>query len=122
MSKLKLKKQSNGNYGIDNMKKVLLWIIFFTNEGFEIAKDGKVSIWEMLGLIDNVADIPEIYKASGYIHAEYNDMDSSEKSELVEVMKVELDLPNDKTEKIIEKAFESLAALQEIWIIRNDKA
>lgn len=102
--------------GIDNIKTAVIAAINF-GEKIEknLADDGKISLTEALGIgATSFTDIMKIVKSGKEIKDEFLDLDDLEKEELIDLVKEELDLENDKVEVIIETAVEFLAKLGDL--------
>ena len=102
--------------GIDNLKKAIVAVI---NLGEKIEKnlsdDGKISLAEALGIgTSSFGDVVKIIKSGHEIKDEFLDLDDQEREELIDIVKEELDLENDKIENIIEKSVEFLVQLEEL--------
>ena len=102
--------------GIDNLKKALIAAI---NLAKKIEKnytdDGKISFVEVLGIgASSFGDILRVIKSGSEIKAEFINLDDNEKDELIQFVKDEFDLENDKIENIVEKSLEFLVGLDEL--------
>ena len=108
--------------GIENLKKAVIAAI---NLAEKIEKnysdDGKISFVEALGIgASSFGDVLKVIRSGKQIKAEFLDLDSEEKTELINLVHNELDLENDKLEIIIEKSIDFLVGLEElISAIRN---
>ena len=102
--------------GIENLK---IGVVAAINLGEKIEKnysdDGKITLAEALGIgASSFGDIMKVIKSGGQIKAEFLNLSAEERSELVSLVKEELDLENDKVEKIIENAVEFLLTLENL--------
>lgn len=102
--------------GISNLKIALVAVI---NLGEKIEKgladDGKISLAEALSIgASSFGDVVRFIKSGNAIKQEYTDLDDKERVELIDLVKEELDLENDKVEVIIEKAVELLVNLEDL--------
>lgn len=90
---------------VQNIKEVVLFLCRLTDGIVKSAPDG-FSVWKDWGnFIDaGKALIPAI-KDFRQIPKEYADMDEAERAEIVQMVKDEFDIPNDKIEVFVEKAF-----------------
>ncbi len=99
--------------GIENLK---IGIVAVINLGERIEKglndDGKITFAESLGIgTASFPDFIKVVKNGRKIKDEFLDLDADEKIELVNFVKSELDLINDKVEEIIEKALDVIVSL-----------
>lgn len=102
--------------GIENLKIAVVAVI---NLGEKIEKnladDGKISLAEALSVgAGSFGDVIRLIKSGNAIKQEFIDLDDQERIELVDLVKEELDLNNDKVEIIIEKAVELLVNLEDL--------
>lgn len=97
--------------GIENLKLVVRFAIDLGMEIDKKLEDGKITIWEGLGLIPELKALPNIIAHSEDIRNEFLDLDDSEKTELVGFVKDNFDIENDKVESIIEKSIDMITAL-----------
>lgn len=100
--------------GIENLKKTLIAAINLAERiDKNYADDGKISFIEVLGIgAASFGDILRVIKNGSEIKKEFLDLDDNEKAELIQLVKDELDLNNDKVEGIVEKALEFLVSLE----------
>lgn len=99
--------------GIDNLKIALVAAINFGESIEKNLDDGKITLAEALGIgAGHFGDIVRVLKNGTKIKAEFLDLDESERLELVELVKDELDLNNEHIEVIIEKAIEMLLSIE----------
>ena len=102
--------------GIENLKVAIVAAI---NLGEKIEKnladDGKITLIEAFGIgASSFGDVVKVIRSGNDILDEYNDLEDDEWTELVELVKDELDLENDRLEEIIEKAVEFLSQLDDL--------
>lgn len=100
--------------GIENLKKALL-VVINLGESVDkaLADDGTVDLLEGIGIASKAVKIWKVAKDFLVLKEEFLDIDEDEKAELVTYFSDELDLENDVTEVIIEKAFALLINLKE---------
>lgn len=98
-------------FGIEKLKEAALFTISFTEALDKRLEDGKMSFLETITLGAKLKDLPSIIRNGPEISQEYMDLDSSEKEELVEFIKEELELSNDRVEDLIENSLSVLASL-----------
>lgn len=106
-------------FGIEKMKVVLMFIINLGERFEKITREdspgGKKVTWgEVLGSALLLKDVPSLIKAIPELKAEFLDLDETEKQELKDYVKVELDLEDDAVEKMIEKAWNTLVSLSSL--------
>ena len=100
-----------GKTGIDSTKAVL-------GKGFKIAEaiaealeDKKISFGESLELGAKLLGLVGMFKHIVNIPAEFKDFTKQEQDELIKFFIDEFDIPNDKAEEIVEKAFKGIIEL-----------
>jgi len=101
-------------YGIENIKKSLLVVINFAESLENKLEDGKLSWPERFGLIKDLKDLPEIIANYKELVEEIRNLDEVEKSQLLEFVRAELDLENDRVETAIEAVLSFLQSLSEL--------
>lgn len=102
--------------GIESIK---IAVIAAINLGEKIEKnladDGKISLTEALGIgAGSFTDVVKVLKSGSQIKDEFLDLDDDERTELIDLVKSELDLDNDKVEVIIEEAIVFLLQLDRL--------
>lgn len=102
--------------GIENLK---IAIVASINLGEKIEKnysdDGKITLAEALGIgASSFGDIMAVIKSGSEIKNEFLDLTAEERLELIDLVKSELNLEDEKTEKIIENAVEFLFSLEKL--------
>lgn len=96
--------------GIEKLKLAILAVITLGEKIENSREDGKTTLIESIAIgTSTLPDVIKIIKNGEQIKAEFLDLDEAEKTEIVEFIKSELDLINDKLEEIIEKAVEIIA-------------
>lgn len=100
--------------GIENLKKDLGVLIGIAQKVSEALEDGKVNIFEGIGLAITAVKAWKITKDYDELKAEYEDLDEDEILELHTYFVAEFDLANDKIENIIEQAFLLLLNMKNI--------
>jgi hypothetical protein len=97
--------------GTENIKKALALVI---KVGTDLAKgleDKKLSLAEYIGLGIDLLDAPSVIKSWSNIKAEFADLDATEREEILEWVKSEFDISDDKLEAQIEAALGVLEAI-----------
>ena len=97
--------------GIDILKKAVKVAIDFGEALDKKLADGKLTFIEAFQLIPDLRELPWAISNASIIKDELLDLTDLEKAELVQYIKDELDLENDKVESIIENAISALLAL-----------
>ena len=108
--------------GVDNLKKAILAVIKLAEKiDKNLADDGKITLWEALGIGGaSVGDLVFVIKNASIIDDEFADLDEQEREEVLSFIKSEFDLQNDKLESIIETSLVIIMQLNElIHIIRK---
>lgn len=102
--------------GIENLKIAVFSVINLAEKiEDKHSDDGKISLMEALNVgTSSFTNVVKVIKSGKQLKAEFLDLDEFEKAELLELIKAELDLQNDKVENIVEKAIELLMNLEEL--------
>ena len=90
--------------GIKEISEVVKFVCALGNAIGEAAKDGQVSLGDAAGLIPLLYKLPSAVDGIDQIPAEVKDLSEDEMAELAQLVKDELDLPQDKIEGAIEDA------------------
>lgn len=96
---------------ITHLKNAVVFAATLVNSIYEKLEDGKLKFFEGLQLALQLSQVNEIIKNAALIKAEYQDLDESERLQLVDAVKDELNLPNEKAERITEYSFELLTLI-----------
>ena len=91
--------------GIENIKEVLLFVCKLTDGFVKSLADGKFNFADALNFYPAAQSFPAAIKDIKQLPAEYKDMDAGEKAQLVAYVQDEFDIPDDKIEEYIERAF-----------------
>lgn len=98
--------------GIDNIKKALKFAGTLTDSIVNALKDdGKIKGMEFFQIAMTLPGLVPVLRNVNEIVDEYYDLDLNEMEELKVYFKEEFDIPNDKVEEKIEKAFNLILAL-----------
>lgn len=100
--------------GIEKLKRLASIGIEIGGDIEKALEDGKVSLWEGLGIVPNLKDLGFIIKERKDIKAEYEDLSNAEKEELCLYIKEKFDLKNDKLEMIIEKSLDFAVSISDL--------
>jgi hypothetical protein len=84
------------------LKEVLSFLCALANTIGEVSEDGKVSKSEALALLPLLYKVPSAIDGIGEIPDEVADLSQEDIEELAQMVKDELDLPQDKIEDAIE--------------------
>lgn len=93
--------------GVDNIKKVLSFVIGITKDIVKAQEDGKFSFKDLPLFVDDAFKIPAVIRAATEVYDEYVDLDAEESAALKEWAKGEFDWPDEKVEELIEAAFDT---------------
>lgn len=89
--------------------KALTKLVIFTSKlGNGIGKsleDGKITFSDVMNFIDPLIALPAAFNDIEKIPEEFRDLDEAERQQLVEDVKSELDLADDKAEEFVEDTF-----------------
>lgn len=105
-------------FGIENIKKLLLFVFAFTDQAFKAGADSKFKWTEIFGFADEIMQIPGVIKALPQIKQEFADLDDTERAELIAYIKEHFDIPDDHLEGMIETGLEvsvNLLGMIEHW-------
>ena len=98
--------------GIDNIKKALKFAGTLTDSiVIALKDDGKIKGMEFFQIAMTLPGLVPVLRNVNEIVDEYYDLDLNEMEELKVYFKEEFDIPNDKVEEKIEKAFNLILAL-----------
>lgn len=102
--------------GIDNIKKALKFAGNFTKAIVESLKDdGKIKGFEYFKIAFTLPDLYPVIKNISVIIDEFEDLDDTEYVEVCEYFKKEFDIPNDEVEEKIEKAFDFIISIADLF-------
>ncbi len=93
-------------FGIENIKVVLAWSLSFGQELSEDLKDKKIKLFEALGFIDNIVDIPKLVAAIPQIKDEMSELSETEIAELELWVSENYDFQNTTAKELIDAAFD----------------
>src|SRR6187402_1763224 len=95
--------------GITNLQAAVLLAVAFANEAHKAAADG-FKPQDLFGFIDEVMQVQGVIATKAEILAEMNDLDLTERGEIITAVAEKLDVGNDKAEAIVADAIDWLAA------------
>lgn len=98
-------------YGID---KLILLVDFFVDLSLELTndlRDKKIKIGELIGLIDNIKELPKLYIHSKEIAAQITNLSTDEGVELIAHVENTFKLGKEKTIKIVHHSLMILSNL-----------
>lgn len=84
------------------LKEALKFICALANTIGEVAKDGEISLGDATHLIPLMYKLPSAVDGIAEIPAEVKELSSEDLAELAQLVKDELDLPQDKVEMAVE--------------------
>jgi hypothetical protein len=100
--------------GIDKIQKILRRLGDFLSTIAEANEDKKFTFIEVTKISLSGAQLGWCFKSWQELKTEYEDLNESEKLQLLSEFKTEFDLPNDKAENAVEKIIEVLVASDQI--------
>ncbi len=100
--------------GIEEIKKAVKEVIDIGMAVVKAADDGKINFAEGFGIAWELKDLYKIYNNFPQIKAEFEDLGSEDRAELLAFVAEEFELENDKSEQIIEKSFAMLLSIIEL--------
>jgi hypothetical protein len=106
-----------------NIKETKELVSFGLSAGVAIAKaleDGKFGVIDVIKFLPVLKAAKEAFQGVDQIPAELLDLSDIEKDELVQMVKSDFDLPDDKVEAMIEAGFEvALSVLQIVTSLKK---
>ena len=111
-----IEKDENGKLGVENIKKVMAFVLILGVKVDEVAEDGHVGLFEMLGFVPTVAQVGEVYKAVPDAFNEYKDLDSEEQAEIESWLVSEHNTDPGEVAEVVENVLLSLVYLQKVWL------
>ena len=93
-------------FGIAKLKILLVFVITLGESFAQKMADKKISLVEGFGLAMDLRPLPGIIRDRKLLVNEFKGLDTAEKQELIDLVALELDLPNDEVERKIEQGFE----------------
>ena len=95
---------------IDKLKLLVSFCVKFTNALVKRLEDGKLTLLEGITMAPVLASVPELFNSRKEILDEFKDLDQDEVDELINQVGVELDLPGEKANKIVQASLKWLDA------------
>ena len=105
------KEKKLSKFGINNIKFAVIFIINFGESLNDKLEDKKLSWGERLQLIIDLRPLLEIIKNWRDMSDEIKDLDQEENRQIIDLVKLELDLPNEKAERYVIHSLNLLSAL-----------
>lgn len=106
--------------GIENLKKVVKFALDVTKQISDSLSDGKITTLELFNFIPELSQIPGIVTSWPNITAELKELEAAERQQLLDYVKAEFHLPNEKLESFIENALMNVVSL--IALVEEFKA
>ena len=103
--------------GIQETKEVLSAAAAMGNGYSQAIADGKIGIGDIGFLITALVKLPAALSGIDKVPEELQDLDDSEKQELIDHVKNELNIDDNKAEKFVERGFEVILTN---WQFVND--
>ena len=100
--------------GIKNLKRAVKFAIDVTNQFIEAMADGKFTVFESFGFIDELSQIPGVVNSASEVLQEVKDLSEEEKNELTQYVVDELHIPSEKVEDVIAKSISFAFATNEL--------
>ncbi|MEN7549038.1 hypothetical protein AAG747_14030 [Rapidithrix thailandica] len=100
-------------FGIENLKKILLAVFVLIYTLFEIF-ESKFKWMKLLKLLNVVKEIPRVVASAPFIDQELDDLSTEEHKELIGFIAERFELDNDKSEEAIEAAL--------MWMVATGNA
>ena len=97
--------------GIQRLKDAVKFGVKLTEGVISKLDDKKLTFIEALGLVPDLVDLPGLIRDSEVLWSELNDIDAAERQELLQYVKDELDVDNDKVEVVVESALTVVSAI-----------
>lgn len=88
------------------LKEALKFVCALANSIGEVAKDGEISLGDATHLIPLLYKLPSAIEGVANIPAEVKELSADDLAELAQMVKDELDLPQDKVEFAIEEGID----------------
>lgn len=114
---------SGEKLGINNLKEAAIGVINLGEKIDQALEDRKISGMEAINI--SITAIPVVFndiKNRKEIVAEFEDLDETEKQDLIDTVAAELDLNNDYAERKIEAGFKVIVAFGEFLSIKPEEA
>lgn len=100
-----------GKFGIENLKKAAKFGIDLGEQLSSVLEDGKLKTIEMLSFLDELMQLPGVVNAAADIKNEVLELDEADRAELLDYVKSEFDIPNDRLEAMVEAGLSTVASL-----------
>jgi len=97
--------------GIQESKDVIKFVCSLVSALAEAGRDGKPTLSDALQLLPVLKKLPAAVENISLIPEEASDYDAEELQELSNLVKEELDLPNDKVEAAVEQVLDMVVKL-----------
>lgn len=94
--------------GIENIKEVLKFMCELVNGVVKSLEDDHFNFADAINFYGAAKAIPAMIKDIDQVPGELMDLTDEEQQELIEYVKTEFDIPEDKVEKFVESAFRAM--------------
>ena len=101
-------------FGVENLKKVVLFGAKLGEGVATILEDGKIELAEAASLLPVLMEVPGILSNKDKIKEEVADLSEAERAELKEAFVSEFDITNDTLELNIEKSVNAAVAILDL--------
>ena len=106
--------------GVENLKKVLGALVAVAVKVDEVTQDGFQVLADSLALVPSVFDVVMLIKSGKDAWAEFQDLDETEKAEVLAFMKEKFDIEDEELEVVVEEAFDVIAVVADFVVdVRN---
>ena len=96
--------------GIENLKKVLSFVLRLANKVDEVTQDG-FQWQDAVSLFPNLIDAIGVVKSGKDAYNEFLELDDAEKDELLDFIQTEFDIADEDLEDVVESAFDTIFAV-----------
>lgn len=97
--------------GIQQTQELLDAVVALANAGGRIFEDGKFELSEIAELVSPLIKLPTALAGIGEVPVELQDLDQAESDQLIQFVKDNLDLPDDKAELAVVDALKIGASI-----------
>lgn len=98
--------------GTEKLKVAVKLGVALFNQAKASTEDG-FQVMDIFGFVDELSQLPEVIKSAADMKAELNDLDMNERQEILDLVKSELKVENERAEEIV------VAALDLVFAIYN---
>ncbi len=103
-----------GDYGIQNLKELMAFILTAGEESYEAAKNG-IGFDDAGRFFTIAKTIPAAYNGIGDVPEEIMDLDEDEYKEICDFIKDDFDISEDDVEEVVELAFNNVINMVRLY-------